>query len=126
MASATIVEDLEQALAEVPIIDIHTHLIGGKLAARGLHDVLLYHMVISDLYAAGCPSGKRLTEFPDFPTEREAQSRIEEALSFLPSIQNTSSSWGVRIILSDLYDWREPLTASNWRKLDQSQRQPGR
>ena len=53
MASATIVEDLEQALAEVPIIDIHTHLIGGKLAARGLHDVLLYHMVISDLYAAG-------------------------------------------------------------------------
>src|SRR5437016_13129452 len=106
MTSATQVQDLEQALSEIPIIDIHTHLIGGKLAARGLDDVLLYHMVISDLYAAGCPSGRRLTEFPGFPTEREAQSRIEEALSFLPSIQNTSSFWGVRIILSDLYDLR--------------------
>ena len=48
---------LETALAEVPILDVHTHLVGGKLAARGLHDILLYHMVVSDLYAAGCPSG---------------------------------------------------------------------
>ena len=118
MASKTLVQDLEQALAEVPIIDIHTHLIGGKLAARGLHDVLLYHMVISDLYAAGCPTGRRLTEFPGFPTEREAHSRIEQALPFLPHIQNTSSFWGVRIILRDLYEWKEPITLNNWRRLD--------
>ena len=45
--------ELEAALAEVPVLDIHTHLVGGKLGARGLHDVLLYHMVVSDLYAAG-------------------------------------------------------------------------
>ena len=48
---------VEAALAELPILDIHTHLVGGKLAARGLHDVLLYHMVVTDLYAAGCPTG---------------------------------------------------------------------
>ena len=48
--------DLEQALAEMPMFDVHTHLVGGKLGARGLHDILLYHMVISDLYAAGCPA----------------------------------------------------------------------
>jgi hypothetical protein len=118
MASKILVQDLEQALAEVPIIDIHTHLIGGKLAARGLHDVLLYHMVISDLYAAGCPTGRRLTEFPGFPTEREAHSRIEQALPFLPHIQNTSSFWGVRIILRALYEWKEPITLNNWRRLD--------
>ncbi len=53
----TLAAELEDALAEVPILDIHTHLVGGKLAARGLHDILLYHMVISDLYAAGCPTG---------------------------------------------------------------------
>ena len=52
--------ELEAALAEVPILDVHTHLVGGKLAARGLHDVLLYHMVVSDLYAAGCPTGLAL------------------------------------------------------------------
>ena len=26
--------ELERALAEIPILDIHTHLVGGKLAVR--------------------------------------------------------------------------------------------
>src|SRR5436190_10415011 len=99
---------IEAGLAEVPMLDVHTHLVGGRLGARGLHDVLLYHMVVSDLYAAGCPSGARLTQFPAWPDRREAHGRIEEALPFLGHIRNTSSWWGVRIALSELYDWREP------------------
>src|SRR5438876_5061632 len=95
------VQDLEAGLAEVPVLDIHTHLVGGRLGARGLHDVLLYHMVVSDLYSAGCPSGARLTQYPDWPSEAEAKARIEEALPFLPAIQNTSGFWAVRIILRD-------------------------
>ena len=39
------IDDLEQALAELPQFDVHTHLVGGRLGARGLHDILLYHMV---------------------------------------------------------------------------------
>src|SRR5947209_2130375 len=100
MSTTTLIHDLEAALAEVPVFDIHTHLVGGRLGARGLQDILLYHMVVSDLYSAGCPSGARLTQYPHWPTEQEAGARIQEALPFLPSIQNTSSSWGVRIILS--------------------------
>src|SRR5437764_14119345 len=111
-------DDLEAALGDIPILDIHTHLVGGKLGARGLHDVLLYHMVVSDLYSAGCPTGTRLTQFPGWPTEKEAHSRIEEAIPFLPHIRNTSSSWGVRLILRELYGWTEDITAANWRKLD--------
>ena len=76
--------ELERALAEIPVLDVHTHLVGGKLAVRGLHDLLLYHMVVSDLYAAGCPSGARLTQFPGWPSRDEAAARIEEALPFLP------------------------------------------
>ncbi|MFH1923521.1 MAG: hypothetical protein ABIP48_26980 [Planctomycetota bacterium] len=110
--------DLEHALADVPMLDVHTHLVGGKLGARGLHDLLLYHMAISDLYAAGCPSGARLTEFPGWPTDEEAHARIRETLPYLPLVRNTSSSWGVRIILGDLYDWHEPVTADNWKRLD--------
>jgi hypothetical protein len=109
---------VEEALAEVPVLDIHTHLVGGRLGALGLHDVLLYHMVISDLYAAGSPSGARLTQYPAWPGDAEAARRIEEALAFLPMIQNTSSFWGVRIILQDLYGWDEPITVNSWRKLD--------
>lgn len=110
--------ELEWALADIPILDVHTHLVGGKLAARGLHDVLLYHMVVSDLYAAGCPSGDRVTQFPGWPSREEAAARIEEALPYLPHIQNTSSFWGVRIILRDLYGWSVPVDRSNWQKLD--------
>src|SRR5262249_33320398 len=114
----SLMPDLQEALAEIPILDVHTHLVGGKLGARGLHDVLLYHMVISDLYAAGCPNGSRLTQYPDWPTQKEAHGRIEEAVPFLDRIRNTSSSWGVRLILRDLYDWNEPITPDNWRRLD--------
>jgi glucuronate isomerase len=111
-------ESLEAELDEIPIIDVHTHLVGGKLAARGLHDVLLYHMVVSDLYAAGCPSGTRLSQFPAWPDESEAHARIKEAIPYLKHIQNTSSFWGARIILEDLYGWTEPISASNWQLLD--------
>jgi hypothetical protein len=111
-------QQLEEALAAVPVLDIHTHLVGGKLGARGLHDVLLYHMVISDLYSAGCPTGARLSPYPAWPSPAEAAQRIEEALPFLPAVHNTSSCWGVRLILRDLYGWKEPITRDSWRKLD--------
>ena len=110
--------DLEQALAEVPLFDVHTHLIDGHLAAKGLHDVMLYHMLITELYAAGCPNGARLTGFPQWPTREETHQRIEEALPYMPLIRNTSMSWLLRQILADLYNWREPLTRDNWQKLD--------
>jgi glucuronate isomerase len=116
--NTTLGQDMEQALAEVPVLDIHTHLVGGRLGARGLHDILLYHMVVSDLYAAGCPSGARLTQYPSWPSQEEAHRRIQEAVRYLPHIQNTSSFWGVRLILRDLYGWQEPITADNWRRLD--------
>jgi hypothetical protein len=118
MNSVSLVDSLENALAAVPVLDVHTHLCGAKLAARGLHDILLYHMVVSDLYGAGCPSGARLTQFPTWATVQEAHQRIQEALPYLRYIQNTSGWWGVRIILRDLYDWEEPITQYNWRRLD--------
>src|SRR5438552_11225100 len=103
MNTHALTQELEEALAAVPVLDVHTHLVGGKLGARGFHDVLLYHMVVSDLYATGCPNGARLTQYPVLPSQAEAHERIEEALPFLPFIQNTSSFWAVKIILRDLY-----------------------
>ncbi len=98
MNTTTAIETMESALSEIPILDVHTHLCGAKLAAQGLHDVLLYHMIVSELYSAGCPSGARLTQFPNWPDVKEAHGRIQEALPYLRFIQNTSGWWGVRII----------------------------
>ncbi len=109
------VAELAAALDSIPALDAHTHLVAGKLGARGLHDVLLYHMVISDLYAAGCPS---VAQFPAWPDRVEVQSRIPEALPYLHRIRNTSCAWGLRIILHDLYQWDEEITPGNWERLD--------
>lgn len=117
MTATRTVAELEDALGETPILDIHTHLVGGRLGARGLHDVLLHHMVISDLYAAGCPDGGRLTQFPGWPDDAEIEQRLERAVPFLPHIRNTSSYWAVRLILSHLYGVHEPLSEGNWRRV---------
>lgn len=112
------IETLEQALADMPMLDAHTHIVGDHLGAKGLHDVLLYHMAVSDLYAAGCPSGARLTQYPGWPDQAEARRRIIEAVPYLPRVRHTSISWGIRIILQELHGWTEDVTASNWEKLD--------
>ena len=109
---------INEALGELPLLDAHTHLVGGQLGARGLHDILLYHMSISELYAAGCPSGARLTQYPGWPDETEAHTRIEEALPYLDRVRNTSIQWGIRMILRELYQWDEPIRPDNWRRLD--------
>lgn len=111
-------ENLLERLYEMPILDAHTHLVDGKLAARGLHDILLYHMAVSDLYAAGCPSGTRLTCYPSWPTIEEAHFRIKEALPYLSYVRNTATSYGIRTILKDLYNIEEPVNEDNWEKID--------
>jgi hypothetical protein len=112
--SIDLIQTLEEGLREVPLLDIHTHLDAAHLTARGLHDVLLYHMVVSDLGSAGCPNRARLSEDP---SEAEAQARLTEAIPYVPAIRNTSGFWGVRIILRDLYGWREPIRPDNWGRL---------
>lgn len=118
MPEQTLVGDLVEALSGVPVYDVHTHLTSGQLPARGLHDVMLYHMVVSDLYAAGCPDGARLTPYPGTPSDAEVEQRIIRALPYLDRVRNTSNSWGLRTILRDLYDWTDPITSDNWRILD--------
>ena len=118
MMNDNLFHEISEDLRSIPLLDAHTHLVDGKLGARGLHDILLYHMAVSDLYGAGCPSGARLTEYPGWPSVKEAHHRIKEALPYLKYVHNTSISWGIRLMLEDLYDWKEPLTADNWQRLD--------
>ncbi len=115
MALHDIAQTLEDGLQAIPLLDAHTHIDASHLSARGLHDVLLYHMVISDLASAGCPNRARLSDDPD---DAEAEARLLEALPYVHGIRNTSCFWGLRIILRELYGWHEPITPDNWRRLD--------
>jgi hypothetical protein len=110
--------ELCERLDRLPILDAHTHLADGQLGAKGLHDILLYHMAISELYSAGCHSGGRLTQFPGWPSQAEAHHRLREALPYLAHVRNTSTSWAIRIILRELYGWDQPITKDNWERLD--------
>lgn len=110
-----LVDEIYDRLCELEQIDIHTHIDASHLSARGLYDVLLYHMVISELYSSGCPSGNRLA---DEPSEEEQRRRIVEAIPYISNIQNTSCFWGVRIILNELYGWNKPITLDNWIEID--------
>lgn len=116
-------QNLREELYQVPILDPHSHLVGGHLGAQGLHDIVLYHMSISDLYSAGCPSGKRLTEYPGWPGKEEAHSRLKEAIPYLKFVKNTSIQWGVRTILKDLYGIDEAITEKSWLKIDAAVRE---
>lgn len=113
-----LVESLEEGLQTVPLLDVHTHLDAAHLSARGLADILLYHMVISDLRSAGCPTGQRVEK----GTEAD---RIREALPFLPYIRSTSCFYGVRIILRDLYGFDGEISESTWEGLDERIRTAG-
>jgi hypothetical protein len=106
---------LSKQIGEIKAIDAHTHINASHMSARGLHDIMLYHMVISELYSAGCPSGQRLSDDPD---RNEKTCRIEEAIPYLEHVLNTSCYWLIQTILRELYGWDKPITLSNWRNLD--------
>jgi len=50
-----------EELMQMPTTDVHTHIRVDVPVARGLHDIMLYHMIITELYSAGCPDGARLS-----------------------------------------------------------------
>lgn len=115
MDTARLTQTVAEGLDEVPLLDAHTHLDAAHLSARGLDDVLLYHMVVSDLSSAGCPSRGRLSEEP---SREEARGRVAEAIPFVPEIRNTSGYWGLRLILRDLYGLEPPEDEDGWWRID--------
>ena len=102
-------------LNNVPVLDVHTHIDGEHAAARRLDDILLYHMVVTELYSSGCKNAERMSEWP---SEQESRSRMAEALPYLKNIRNTSLHWIIKVILRDIYGWNDEIDPDNWEKLD--------
>ncbi len=103
---------LESVVAQVPAIDIHTHIRPRAPSADDLGDVLFYHYIVAELAASG--------------VERE---RIERAVSAADRIvlftaeqhriSNTVTSWCLRRVLSALgMDAEAELTVDALTALD--------
>ncbi len=107
-------EKIFSILSECPKVDIHTHLTADRLMARGLDNILLYHMVNSELYAAGSPCSERVSDNRD---EQEAEIQLSYAVPYLTKIRNKSLYRVLRIILRDIYGWKEDITPHNWKTL---------
>ncbi|MBS7263480.1 MAG: hypothetical protein KIG36_07760 [Eubacteriales bacterium] len=104
-------------LNKIELIDIHSHIDAAHPCARGLDDILLYHMVITELYSAGCPDGERMPDGIDCAYDEDyALRRLERAIPYVKYIRGTALYWLVRTILADLYDWHEELNEENWRR----------
>ncbi len=115
-------EKLFADLMQMPTVDHHTHIRVDVPTARGLHDVMLYHMLITELYSAGCPDGARLS---NYPSQEEAEERIVRAIPYLKYIKNTALYRIMTVILRDLYDWDKEITLDNWRELDRIIKEKG-
>lgn len=116
----SIYEELYYRIGQIPLIDIHTHIDLSHMSARGLHDLLLYHMLISELYSAGCPNAERLSEFPD---EEEAKSRLQAAVPYIEHIRYSSCFSILKRMLKDLYGFTDTINVDNWEKLDSAVRE---
>ncbi len=105
--------DLQTRLEEVPLFDDSACLHGSTLSARGLHDLLSDSVMVSALRSAGAPRPRRVGD-----DREQSKSWVESVVPILSRIHGTIAAWNLRTLLSDLYDWEEPLTTSNWLELD--------
>lgn len=110
-------ERLTEHINNIPLIDVHTHVDLSHPSARGLYDILLYHMIVSELYSAGCPDGSRLSEWP---SKAEEKTRMLNAIPYIKHIRYSSTFAIAKSILADLYDFDGDITADNWEMIDQT------
>ena len=121
-----LVQDLEQALGEVPVLDIHTHLVGGQLAPAGCTTCCSITWSSAIFTRPAVPSGERLTQYPGWPSEEEAHRRIAEAVPFL-SIFRTRAGFGACESFSKIFTAGASRSRpDNWRRAGRADPRAGR
>ena len=105
-------DELYDAIREIPVIDVHSHLRPDRLVSRGPKSVLLYHMLLYILRSAGADEttffrGRRGPEQSDGPFP------AEQFLAGWPAVSRTGFGWALRTMLRELFDFDEPITAAS-------------
>lgn len=117
-------DDLFAAIAELPIIDIHSHLRREQMAAEQLDDLLFYHMLRYAMRAAGADEKLLWPESVGLglhaPPPGDPGRLYEQWLSYWPQVANTGFGWILKRILRDLYEFDEPLTPASLPRLQRA------
>ena len=114
---------LNQAILEMPGVDIHSHLRGKHTEAHDLGEIFFYHVAAQAMVAAGMP--------PDLmKPERPVDERIKDALPYMAKIRNTTMFWVIKEALRVIHGFdAEDFSWANWeglcRKVEATSGQPG-
>lgn len=107
-------ERLQETVAELPAVDVHTHLgTGGRRCSETLAELVSYHWLQTELIRAGA-------SLSTAEAIGDPSAYMEKAAPFFDAIYNTANAYCFRRILADLYGVRErQITAKNWRGVDE-------
>jgi len=109
---------LLEALREIPLIDVHSHLDDEKVyEGTLLQDLLFYHMLQYELRSAGMEGFDRwgLMDKSEDEVRKIVFAAWERAGD---GVANTGFAWILRGILKDLYGYEGPLKGKGLAKID--------
>ncbi len=112
-------DELYDAICNLPVIDVHSHMARDHLAARSLNAVVFYHMLTYPLRAAGMSEETLFANRHDRGPER-LEKLFDESMPHWDAIERLSFGWGLRTILRELYGFAEPITADSLPRLRQA------
>jgi len=103
------------AIAEIPAVDIHSHIDRNQMSANDIDLLLFYHMLRYPMMASGFEKDL-LWKWESISGEERAV-RFGKWLELWPLIENTSFAWILKTFLKDLYGFSKPLTRASFPEL---------
>ena len=103
----TLVQELFEALCEMPVYDVHSHLNRDQMPATGLDQVMFYHMQMYPLRAAGVDEDRM------WPERRNIAAGLpyDQFFRGWPKTKHTGFGWMLRTIFRDLYGFEQEISA---------------
>lgn len=106
-------DELFRQLAEIPVVDVHSHISRDRMHSPGLDHSLFYHMLTYVMRSAGLDIDK-LWAGPKDPNTAPR----DDFVRAWPMISQTGFGRILKAILRDLYDFDGPFTEKGIEELD--------
>ncbi|MBN2711879.1 MAG: hypothetical protein JXR97_05505 [Planctomycetes bacterium] len=109
-------DDLFDALCEIPVIDVHSHINRERLCAKGAGDILFYHMLQYPLRSAGIEAEKLWPEEQKFHGAGQPFEDLDKAW---PYVEGGGFGVIVKKIFEDLYGYKGEISSASYPEIDE-------